>query len=165
MNPKPAWLPEITENTKQTWRPARADFSAGGVVYRRAVDGSLDLALIATHGTARWQLPKGSREVGETALQTALREVEEEVGLQTASEAYLQQIDYWYWDTYRKEPAELVHKHVDFFLLRAVSGELSDASYEVDAVGWFTPAQALAQLTFGSERSVVERALHELDNG
>ncbi|MCX6050759.1 MAG: NUDIX hydrolase [Chloroflexi bacterium] len=150
-------LPEISANTKRTWQRSREDHSAGGIAYRRLGD-TVEVALIATHGGQRWQLPKGSREAGETIIETAIREVEEEVGLRTTNEAFLKRIDYWYWDTYRKEVPELVHKIVDFYLLRMVSGDLCDDSYEVDAVGWFTLEQALEMLTFEGEKSVVQLA-------
>lgn len=150
-------LPEITAITKRTWQRSREDHSAGGIAYRRLGD-TIELALIATRGGQRWQLPKGSREAGETIIETAIREVEEEVGLRTTNEAFLKRIDYWYWDTYRKDVAELVHKIVDFYLLRAVSGDLCDDSYEVDAVGWFTLEQAIDMLTFEGEKSVVQIA-------
>jgi 8-oxo-dGTP pyrophosphatase MutT (NUDIX family) len=155
-------LPEISAHTKQTWRHIRRDYSAGGVAYRRLPNGHIDIALIATHGGARWQLPKGSVEPDETSLETAIREVEEEAGLQTVDEGFLQTIDYWYWDTYRKQVPELVHKKVDFYLLRMVGGELSDLSYEVDSVGWFTPQQVLQTLTFAGERAVVQLAIEML---
>lgn len=156
-------LPAITEETKATWRQRRHDKSAGGVAYQRlAATGTLEIALIATHEGTRWQLPKGSVEAGETSLQTAIREVEEEAGLKTINEGFLKTIDYWYWDTYRKEIPELVHKQVDFYLLRMIGGVLSDESYEVDSVGWFTPAQTLTQLTFPGERTVVQLALARL---
>ena len=124
--------------------------------------GELEIALIATRSGTRWQLPKGTCESGENAEQTALREVAEEVGLQTACEGFLQTIEYWYWDTYRKETPELVRKQVDFFLLRVIGGELSDASIEVDGVAWFTAADALQVLTFPGEREVVQAALYRL---
>lgn len=117
-----------------------------------------EIALIATRGGRRWQLPKGSREPHESPLETAIREVAEEVGLRTVYETDLQTIDYWYWDTYRKDVPELVHKTVNFYLLRVVGGELSDASYEVDAVGWFSFDQAEAMLTFAGEQAVVRQA-------
>lgn len=156
-------LPEISAQTKQTWTRIRHDNSAGGVAYRRvAAQGgageNIEVALIATRGGRRWQLPKGSREANESSLQTAIREVHEEVGLHTENEGFLQTIDYWYWDTYRKEIAELVHKSVDFYLLRVVGGVLSDSSYEVDAVGWFSLERALHVLTFAGEREVVQMA-------
>jgi 8-oxo-dGTP diphosphatase len=140
----------------------RQDHSSGGVAYRRTGDGGLEVALIATHGGQRWQLPKGSVETGESAEEAAIREVEEEAGLQTVAEAFLKTIDYWYWDTYRKLIPERVHKKVDFFLLRVVGGELSDASYEVDSVGWFTTDHALATLTFAGEKEVVQMAIEML---
>ena len=153
-------LPEINHEIRRTWRRTRQDYSAGGVAYRRlAESGVVQVALIGTHGSTRWQLPKGSREVGETSLETAVREVEEETGVHTEHEAFLRTIDYWYWDTYQKEVPELVHKLVDFYLLRAIGGELTDSSYEVDAVGWFTLTEALRIMTFEGEKSVVEQAL------
>jgi len=164
LEPKRTTPPEISAETKQTWERTRHDYSAGGVAYRRGAGrGEIEIALIATRGGRRWQLPKGSRESQETSVETAIREVTEEVGLRTEHEAYLRTIDYWYWDTYRKEIPELVHKSVDFYLLRVVGGELSDACYEVDAVGWFTLDQAEAMLTFSGELEVVQLARARLD--
>lgn len=155
--------PEIDEQTKHTWRRKRNDHSAGGVAYRAIPGDGFEIALIATRGGTRWQLPKGTCERGETAEQTAMREVAEEVGLKTACECFLHAIEYWYWDTYRKETPELVHKRVDFFLLRVTGGELTDASFEVDSTAWFTPAQALQVLTFTSEQTVVQLAMERLE--
>lgn len=153
--------PHISEEVKRTWKRSRLDISSGGVAYRRE-SGEFEIALIATRGGTRWQLPKGSRETGETSLETAIREVAEEVGLTTDSDCFLRTIDFWYWDTYRKEVPELVHKRVDFFLLRVVDGVISDASHEVDGVAWFTLEQALQVLTFGGERGVVRQAQEQL---
>jgi len=146
---------EITDAVKAGWGRRRRDHSAGGVAYRRTAAGALEIALIATRGGSRWQLPKGACEPGETLEETAVREVREESGLETAMERFLRTIEYWYWDTYQKETPELVHKRVDLFLLRVVGGELSDASFEVDGVAWFTLPQALDLLTFPGEREVV----------
>ena len=158
-NQKP---PPISEEIKRTWRRTRLDTSSGGVPFRVSPTGQIDVALIATRGGTRWQLPKGSRETGETSLQTAIREVEEEVGLITTMVCFLETIDFWYWDTYRKEVPELVHKRVDFFLLRVVDGVISDESHEVDSVGWFPIAQALEILTFSGERRVARAAMTRL---
>lgn len=137
----------------------RHDRSAGGVAYRRVSENDVvEIALISTRGGRRWQLPKGSREPNETAEATAVREVEEEAGLVTEVETFLRSVDYWYWDTYGKQAPELVHKTVDFYLLRVVGGTLSDASYEVDGVGWFTIEEALGTLTFKGETEVARAA-------
>ncbi|MBW7883853.1 MAG: NUDIX hydrolase [Caldilineaceae bacterium] len=151
-------LPNIDETLRRTWRRRREDYSAGGVAYRWSASQELEVALIATQNGMRWQLPKGTCEEDESAQETAVREVEEEVGLKTVCERFLESIEYWYWDTYRKHTPELVHKRVDFYLLRVVGGELSDKSVEVDSVAWFTFEQALDLLTYASERAVVVKA-------
>lgn len=153
---------EITDEVKRMWPRRRHDHSAGGVAYRRTAAGDIEIAVIATRRGTRWQLPKGTCEDGETAEQTAVREVHEEVGLTTEIQTFLKAIEYWYWDTYRKETHELVHKQVDFFLLGVTGGELSDSSFEVDSTAWFTPIQAFTLLTFPGEKSVVELAIELL---
>ncbi|MEZ4659390.1 MAG: NUDIX domain-containing protein [Caldilineaceae bacterium] len=119
---------------------------------------------MATHNGKRWQLPKGTREEGETSVETAIREVEEEAGVSTKLDQFLHTVEYWYWDTYQRSEPCLVHKQVDFYLLRITGGQLSDASYEVDAVAWFTLEQALQQLTFEAERHVLRLAIGKLDS-
>lgn len=153
--------PEITADVKAQWQQRRDDFSAGGVAFRRGDDG-YEAALIATRGGTRWQLPKGTREPGESLEQTAVREVEEEVGLQSEVVTFLLPIEYWYWDTHNRAVPELVHKRVDFFLLRVTGGVLTDTCYEVDATGWFTLQQALSLLTFGGEQEVMRAAIAHL---
>jgi 8-oxo-dGTP pyrophosphatase MutT (NUDIX family) len=165
VEPQPSKQQEISSHTKRTWPRIRHDASAGGVAYRRPANGEVQIALIATRGGVRWQLPKGSREGHESALQTAIREVAEEVGLETEHVQFLKTIDYWYWDTYRKETPDLVHKSVGFYLLRVVGGELSDASYEVDAVGWFSLDEAQTILTFDGEQEVLALARVYLAGG
>ena len=166
-------LPQITDEIKQTWQSRRLDRSAGGIAFRLMTPDialpvskesieKIRLALIATHGCTRWQLPKGTCEQGETALQTALREVHEETGIRTDQEVFLKTVEYWYWDTYNRQIPQLVQKQVDFFLLRMIGGELSDSSHEVDAVGWFTPAQAFERMTFETEREVLHLALKQI---
>ena len=142
-------------------QPTRHDYSAGGVAYRVTDQDppQVQIALIATKGHRRWQLPKGTIEVGETPLAAAIREVAEETGVHTEHETFLQSITYTYYDTYRKDPPIQVHKQVDFFLLRIVGGELNDASHEVDGVGWFSPDEALDTLTFEGEQAVLRQAM------
>lgn len=67
----PIWLLRLL---KRRMRWIRA---AGGIVTRD--DGKMLLIL----RNNRWDLPKGKVEAGETLLQAALREVEEETGIKT----------------------------------------------------------------------------------
>lgn len=144
-------------------RTTRHSHSAGGVAYRTVPAsnreaGSIQVALIATNGGRRWQLPKGRLEADEEPVAAAIREVEEETGLIAVYEAFLKTIEYHYVDTYSRYIPELVIKRVDFFLLRVVGGELNDQSFEVDDVAWYTPTEALALLTFPSEQECIQLA-------
>lgn len=55
--------------------------TAGGIIFRRSGDdGAIEILLIQD-AKDRWTIPKGHIEEGETAQQTAKREIGEEVGL------------------------------------------------------------------------------------
>jgi 8-oxo-dGTP pyrophosphatase MutT (NUDIX family) len=54
--------------------------TAGGIVFRRDSTGGVEILLIQD-AKDRWTIPKGHIEEGETAGQTAEREIGEEAGL------------------------------------------------------------------------------------
>ncbi|MCL2869763.1 NUDIX domain-containing protein [Candidatus Saccharibacteria bacterium] len=54
--------------------------TAGGVIFRHDNKGEVEILLIQD-AKDRWTIPKGHVEPGETAMQTAIREIGEEVGL------------------------------------------------------------------------------------
>jgi 8-oxo-dGTP pyrophosphatase MutT (NUDIX family) len=131
--------------------------SAGGVIYRRTPRG-IEMCLISTKGGARWQLPKGKRERGESLEQTAAREVAEETGLTGRVGPRLDRIDLWFTWNEDGEPVRH-HKLVYFFLLTYERGSPANHDQEVDDARWFPADEALAHLTFPNERRVVEHAL------
>nr|WP_115966674.1 NUDIX hydrolase [Rhodococcus sp. (in: high G+C Gram-positive bacteria)] len=128
--------------------------SAGGLV----VDG-LDgppaqrcAALIGRtdrRGRLLWSLPKGHIEQGETAEQTAMREVAEETGIQGSVLASLGSIDYWFVTEGRR-----VHKTVHHYLLRFLGGELSDEDVEVTEVAWVPLSELASRLAYADERKL-----------
>lgn len=135
--------------------------SAGGLV----VDG-LDrpreeqlAALIGRmdrRGRMLWSLPKGHIEQGETAEQTAIREVAEETGIRGDVLAALGSIDYWFVTEGRR-----VHKTVHHYLLRFSGGELCDEDLEVTEVAWVPVTELPARLAYADERRLA-RVAHEL---
>ncbi|MEP9393263.1 NUDIX domain-containing protein [Gordonia sp. VNK1] len=132
--------------------------SAGGLVL-----SDLDLpveelaaALIGRvdrRGRMMWSLPKGHIETGETAEQTAVREVAEETGIQGTVVAPLGKIDYWFVSEGRR-----IHKTVHHYLLRSVGGELSDEDYEVSEVAWVPLHELPRRLTYSDERRLARMA-------
>jgi len=71
-------------NDKQRPKPSIQEVvreaTAGGVVYRITKRGEMQIILFQD-ARDRWTIPKGHVEEGETAQETAIREIGEEVGL------------------------------------------------------------------------------------
>jgi 8-oxo-dGTP pyrophosphatase MutT (NUDIX family) len=112
-------------------------------------------ALIARfdrRGRLLWSLPKGHIETGETAVDAAVREVEEETGIRSRVIAPLGTIDFWFIAEDRR-----VHKTVHHYLLEAAGGELSDEDIEVDEVAWVPLSEVTGRLAYADERRLLER--------
>jgi 8-oxo-dGTP pyrophosphatase MutT (NUDIX family) len=137
--------------------------SAGGLVID-GLDGPKDTQVAALigrvdrRGRMLWSLPKGHIELGETAEQTAIREVAEETGIQGTVLAALGSIDYWFVTEGRR-----VHKTVHHYLLRFLGGELSDEDVEVSEVAWVPLKELPARLAYADERKLAEVADELID--
>ncbi len=135
----------------------KVERSAGGVIYQER-EGKMWVALIATKRGQVWGLPKGLMEKGEKPLQTALREVREEAGLEGEPVADLGYIEYWYRDSATKV---LYHKFVHYYLLWHVSGDVGKHDWEVDEAQWFPIEEAIERASYENERGVLTRAREE----
>jgi 8-oxo-dGTP pyrophosphatase MutT (NUDIX family) len=129
------------------------DISSGGVCFRNAPAG-VEVVLIETRAD-RWQIPKGAIEEGETREQAARREVREETGIDGEVLDHLETIEYWFTAGTRRQRR---HKSVHLFLLRALSGDVSEHDDEALEARWFPIGEALRRLTFANERHVLELA-------
>ena len=142
MSPRAARIPRVEET------------SAGGLVLdrssippRAALIGRLD-----RRGRLIWSLPKGHIEQGETTEAAAIREVQEETGIEGSVMAPLGVIDFWFMAEDRR-----VHKTVHHFLLTALGGELSDADREVVEVAWVPLDEVSGRLAYADERRLMEK--------
>jgi 8-oxo-dGTP pyrophosphatase MutT (NUDIX family) len=132
--------------------------SAGGLVID-GIDGPRDgqvaalIGRIDRRGRMLWSLPKGHIEQGETAEQTAIREVAEETGIRGSVLAALGRIDYWFVTDGRR-----VHKTVHHYLMRFSGGELSDDDLEVAEVAWVPIGELPSRLAYADERRLAEVA-------
>ena len=112
-----------------------------------------------------WALPKGIIGDGEPPTETALREVEEETGVEGKLVGKLGDIRYVYtW------AGERVFKVVSFYLLRYSRGRLGDlppaTAHEVAEARWLPLEEAPRLLAYKGEREMAEKALAFVrDNG
>jgi 8-oxo-dGTP pyrophosphatase MutT (NUDIX family) len=139
-------------------RPERApvvrDVSAGGIVYRDAENGGgYEIALVGRIHPRRWALPKGTPVPGESLEATALREVNEETGLEVRIIEPLDEIQYWFvWAGVRH------FKKVHFYLMEMTGGDPANHDHEYDVVEWVSLAEALRRLSYPNEARVAEKA-------
>jgi 8-oxo-dGTP pyrophosphatase MutT (NUDIX family) len=130
--------------------------SAGGVAYRM-LDGRIEVALISVGQNERWQLPKGTIDKGELNEAAALREVREEAGIDAELIVLLDTVEYWYYATQHGKRVRY-HKHVHFFLMRYLAGDVNDHDHEVNEARWVEIGEAITVLAFKSEQEVVQKA-------
>src|ERR671936_578462 len=137
----------------------RREFSAGGVLVRR-LRGAWVMAAIRPAGkdAGVWALPKGIIGDGEKPELTALREVQEETGVEGRLVGKLGDIRYVYtW------AGERVFKVVSFYLVRYSNGRLGDlppaTAHEVAEVRWLPLEDSPRLLAYKGEREMAERAL------
>ena len=126
-------------------------FSAGGIVIRkstRSTKGTRSIkgieVLVTQHsGHKGWDFPKGHREIYESEEQTALREVEEEVGIKASIIEKAGQTQYFYY-----EEGSRVLKTVVFYLMKYISRVKATTAEEVSGKVWLPIDQVEDKLTF-----------------
>jgi len=157
-NPQTQTPKAAPKNTKSKPPYAKRvdEVSAGGLV----VDTTGKLGLLigrrdqkdASGKRILWSLPKGHIEEGETPEQAALREVQEETGIESIIEKSLGVIDFWF-----MAGGKRIHKTVHHYLFRESGGLLAAQETEVDEVAWFPLAEIVERLAYPDEKKLIAR--------
>jgi 8-oxo-dGTP pyrophosphatase MutT (NUDIX family) len=136
--------------------------SAGGVVYR-LTNGIIEIIICGLGLPAsKWGLPKGTPNPAETMIETAIRETQEETGLDVSVEQPLGRINY----QFRGYPGcTLYNKTVYFYLMIPTGGSISDHDHEFDEVKWVKIETALTKITHENEARIIRRALKLIKEG
>jgi len=128
--------------------------AAGGVLWRAAPGGDVEVLVIHRPRSRDWSLPKGKLEPGETAIGAALREVREETGLRCTVDLDLGETRY----VDRKGRA----KRVRYWAMRPAAGRFR-RNAEVDKVRWVPLGEAVEKLTYGHDGALVARSAVHLE--
>ena len=141
-------------------------FSAGGIVLRLRSGSTVrkgkseSEALVTQHSGHRgWDFPKGHIEAGETAEDTALREVEEETGVRGKILEKVGQTQYFYF-----EDSQKVFKTVTFFLMEYISEGEATTAFEVSDKVWLPVDEVSNKLTFKDTKKLWEEAKTRIKN-
>lgn len=132
------------------------EFSAGGVVYKRGEDGSLNILLIKNKD--RYGFPKGNIERTEKKEDAAVREVKEETGVDAKIEGYLGNVEYWY-----RSGTDNVHKFVYYYIMSYVGGDINPQKEEIESAKFVPVDKVMQLLSFDKDRKIFEIALKKLN--
>lgn len=109
--------------------------------------------LILHYLSGHWDFAKGKLEPGETATQAAVRELQEETGLQaTIIPGFEESLSYVF-----KERGQMIHKTVTFFVGQTAQ-EPVKLSREHKAYAWLPFEQAHRELTYANAKVILDNA-------
>jgi len=132
--------------------------TAGGVVYRKNANGGVEILLIQD-AKDRWTVPKGHIEEGETAKETAGREITEETGLKNLNvTVWLGKINFQY-----RRQQSLVLMTTEIFLVHAFKD--SDALIPEDwmnGIKWFSANDALEKIEYDDIGKIILIAMKKI---
>ncbi len=147
----------------------KREFSAGGIVYQKVksqkskVKSDL-LWLVCQHSHHKgWVFPKGligDHKKGESSVDTAVREVEEETGVKAKIITKLPKpATYFYvWDKEKR------FKTVIYYLMEYVSEDEKKKDKEMSAVEWLDEGEMKIRLSYKSDKFAFEEALKLFNN-
>lgn len=124
--------------------------SCGAIVYRKH-HGNTEILLIKHINSGHWSFPKGHVEEGETEVETALREVKEETGIDVM-------IDPSFRETVTYFPRKETQKVVVYFIGKAKTYDYVPQEEEIAEIRWVDIGHAIQLLTYENDKTIVTKA-------
>lgn len=124
--------------------------SCGALVYRK-YHGNTEILLIKHINSGHWSFPKGHVEAGETEIETAIREIKEETGIDVI-------IDQSFRETVTYSPRRDTHKEVVYFIAKAKNTDYTPQEDEIADIKWVEIGRAGTVLAYENDKSIVNKA-------
>lgn len=123
--------------------------SSGAILYH--IENETIIFLLLRYFQGHWDFPKGNKEKGESDIDTALREITEETGINdvTFLEGFKKEIFYKY-----KRNNHLISKKVVYFLAKSNSIDVVLSSEHLDFV-WEPYEDALKKITYKNSKEIL----------
>lgn len=149
----------FVRNAKPAIQEVIREQTAGGIIFRRNKD-SRELEILLTQDAKdRWTIPKGHIEEGETAKETAEREIKEETGLKEMDMmSWLGKIHF----RYRRQQS-LVLMTTQIYLVWG-KGDTDNLNKEdwMNGIGWFKVHDALDMIEYEDITKLVLMAMKKI---
>ena len=115
-----------------------------------------DKVLLIQQTKGHWGFPKGHVEVGETEIETAIREVKEETNLDVEINENKR-----YTMEYITDKGAL--KQVVLFVAKKINGDEKYQESEIKSMKWMTFDDAIKTITYDNTRELFSKILKEED--
>lgn len=124
--------------------------SCGALVYRK-YHGNTEILLIKHINSGHWSFPKGHVEGNETEVETAMREIKEETGIDVI-------IDQSFREIVTYSPRRDTHKEVVYFIAKAKNTDYTPQEDEIADIKWVEIGRAGSVLAYENDKSIVNKA-------
>lgn len=131
--------------------------SCGAIVFRK-FHGNTEILLVKHIGGGHWSFPKGHVENDETEVDTAIREIKEETGLDVIVDTTFRKIV-----TY--SPKRDTQKDVVYFVAKAKNYDFSPQEEEISEIRWVELSRAVQMLSYDNDKQLVMQAKPILQAG
>lgn len=128
----------------------RKETSVGCIIFKDD-----KVLLIFQNNTNFWGFPKGHMEKGETELETAKREVKEEIGLDVDINPKYRYVLHY---VVRNE----IDKTTILYLAKPTSNEIVKQDSEIKEVKWLDFNDAIDLLTYEDSKELLKKAISDL---
>lgn len=135
--------------------------SYGIIAFKKDSSAKMEFLLVKNKSGNHWGFPKGTPETGESNIETARREFQEETGIKAPER--LSDVTFEEEYDFKGEDGEMIHKVNTYFLGEIFDIErASEVFDDIEDVAWKSTDEALDTLTFPRSKEILAQVQRDL---